>query len=113
MVGQGCAGTWVTGKKDGLNRSAYLYQVSDNQECLAKYGTNSVVAQTALGPVIMLELVARGIWNTAGVHGPESFDPDPFVERMAKYGFAPGLQEKDSDYSKKLEMKRIIEPLKK
>jgi saccharopine dehydrogenase (NAD+, L-lysine-forming) len=113
MVGQGCAGTWVTGKKDGLYRSVYLYQVADNQTCLAKYGTNSVVAQTALGPVIMLELAARGIWNIAGVHGPESFDPDPFVERMAKYGFAPGLQEKDSEYSTKVELNRMLEPLKK
>lgn len=112
MTGQGCAGTWVTGKKDGLYRSAYLYSVADNQECLAKYGTNSVVAQTALGPVIMLELVAKGLWNTPGVHGPESFDPDVFVDRMAKYGFPAGLQEKDSEYNRKLEESRLLEPIK-
>ena len=108
MVGKGCAGAWVTGTKDGLKRSAYLYQVADNQECYTKYGTNSVVAQTAVGPVIMLELIAKGIWNLKGVHGPESFDPDPFVERLAKYEFPGGMQEKDSEYSEMLNRKSLL-----
>ncbi len=109
MIGKGCAGTWVTGTKDGLRRSVYLYQVTDNQECYRKYGTNSVVAQTAVGPVIMLELIARGIWKKRGVHGPESFDPEPYIERMAKYEFPAGMQEKDSEYAEMLNEKRIIE----
>ena len=99
MKGKGCAGTWVTGKKDGLTRSVYLYQIADNQECIKKYGTNSVVAQTAVMPVIMLELVAKGIWDLKGVHGPESFDPVPAVERLAKYEFPAGLREMDSEYA--------------
>ncbi len=111
MIGKGCAGAWVTGNKDGLRRSVYLYQVADNQECFKKYGTNSVVAQTAVGPVIMLELIAKGIWNLKGVHGPESFDPDPFVERLAKYEFPGGMQEKDSEYSEMLNRKKLQETL--
>ncbi|MGL4483791.1 MAG: saccharopine dehydrogenase C-terminal domain-containing protein, partial [Anaerovoracaceae bacterium] len=98
MVGTGCAGTWVTGKKDGMSRSVYLYQLVDNQDCIKKYTTNAVVAQTAFSPVIMMELVAKGIWDLKGVHGPESFDPDPFVERMAKYEFPGGIREMDSEY---------------
>jgi len=108
MIGKGCAGTWVTGKKDGLRRSVYLYQVADNQECYEKYGTNSVVSQTAFGPVIMLELIAKGIWKLNGVHGPESFDPDPFIERMEKYEFPGGLQEKDSEYSEMLNRNKML-----
>jgi saccharopine dehydrogenase (NAD+, L-lysine forming) len=108
MVGKGCAGTWVTGTKDGLKRSVYLYQVADNQECYKKYGTNSVVSQTAFGPVIMLELIAKGIWKLNGVHGPESFDPDPFIERMEKYEFPGGLQEKDSEYSEMLNRDKML-----
>ncbi len=108
MVGKGCAGTWVTGTKNGKSRSVYIYQVADNQECYQKYGTNSVVAQTAFSPVIMLELVAKGIWDLKGVHGPESFDPDPFIERMAKYGFPGGMEEKDSEYSESLNREKLI-----
>ncbi|MDW7740247.1 MAG: saccharopine dehydrogenase NADP-binding domain-containing protein [Bacillota bacterium] len=109
MIGKGCAGTWVTGKKDGMRRSVYLYQVADNQECYKKYRTNSVVAQTAFSPVIMLELAAKGIWDLKGVHGPESFDPDPYIARMAKYEFPGGLLEMDSEYSEKLNMKKLLE----
>jgi len=109
MTGKGCAGTWVTGKKDGLRRSVYLYQVSDNQDCIKKYTTNSVVSQTAIGPVIMLELAAKGIWDIKGVNGPESFDPDPFVERMAKYGFPAGMREMDSAYADMKNEKGMID----
>ena len=113
MIGKGCAGTWVTGTKDGMKRSVYLYQVADNQECLKKYTTNSVVAQTAVGPVIMMELVAKGIWDLKGVHGPESFDPDPFVERLAKYEFPAGIREMDSEYSDALNEKKFLDALNK
>ena len=108
MVGQGCAGTWVTGIKDGLKRSVYLYQIADNQDCYKKFGTNSVVAQTAFTPVITLELFDKGIWNLKGVHGPESFDPDPYIERMAKYEFPGGIQEKDSEYAEKINAEKLI-----
>ena len=47
-VGQTAAGTYVGGKKDGKERKVYLYQVADNKECVEKYGTQVVVAQTAL-----------------------------------------------------------------
>ena len=111
MRGKGCAGAWVTGVKDGKRRSVYLYQVADNQECVGRYGTNSVVAQTAAGPVIMLELIDKGIWNLKGVHGPESFDPDPFVDRLAKYGFPAGMREMDSEYADALNEKKLLEAI--
>jgi Saccharopine dehydrogenase and related proteins len=108
MEGKGCAGTWVTGKKDGMERSVYMYQVSDNQECVLNYGTSSVVAQTAAGPVVMLDLIANGKWYEAGVHGPESFDPDPFIECMRDYGFPASLMEKDSEYAKRNSETKVL-----
>jgi saccharopine dehydrogenase-like NADP-dependent oxidoreductase len=112
MTGKGCAGTWVTGWKNKKYRSVYLYQVADNQDCIKKYGTNSVVAQTAVMPVIMLELVAKGIWKGAGVFGAESFDPDPAVERLAKYEFPAGIREMDSEYAEAENEKAIVSYLK-
>ncbi|MFA5637905.1 MAG: saccharopine dehydrogenase NADP-binding domain-containing protein [Anaerovoracaceae bacterium] len=109
MTGKGCAGTWVTGTKDGMRRSVYIYQVADNQECIKKYTTNSVVAQTAVSPVIMLELLAKGIWSGKGVKGPESFDPDPYVERLAKYEFPAGIREMDSEYCDALNERQFLE----
>ena len=98
MTGKTVAGTWVTGRKDGLEREIYLYQVADNQECMKTYGSQAVVAQTAFPPVLMMELLAKGLWKATGVQGPEFFPPEPFMELMAAYDFPYGLQERDSAY---------------
>ena len=93
MFGKTCAGTWVKGEKDGQPREVYLYQVADNETCMAKYGVQAVVWQTAVGPVIAMELLAAGTWKGAGVLGPEAFDPDPFLELMPAYDFPYGIRE--------------------
>ena len=71
MKGQLSAGLWVKGMKDGKERSVYIYQLVDNEECMTRFGSQAVVAQTAFNPVIMMELIARGIWKGEGVLGPE------------------------------------------
>ena len=98
MVGKTCAGTWVKGKKDGLEREIYLYQVADNQDCMKRIGSQAVVAQTAFTPVIMMELLSKGIWKGVGVEGPEFFDPLPYMKLMDAYEFPAGIVEMDSIY---------------
>jgi saccharopine dehydrogenase-like NADP-dependent oxidoreductase len=93
MTGKTCAGTWVKGTYQGKPRQVYLYQVADNETCMRKYGVQSVVWQTAMNPLIALELIAEGLWQGKGVLGPEAFDPDPFMARMAGYDFPYGLKE--------------------
>ena len=64
MRGKTCAGTLVTGTgKDGEPRAAYLYHVSDNEQTMREYGHQAVVLQTALNPVVALELLAEGVWS--------------------------------------------------
>lgn len=93
MFGKTCAGTWVKGLKEGKPRQVYLYQVADNEACMREYGVQAVVWQTAVNPVIAMELLETGIWNGSGVLGPEAFDPDPFIQLMPKYEFDYGLRE--------------------
>jgi len=93
MTGKTCAGLWVTGRKDGRPKQIYLYQVADNETCMRRYGVQAVVWQTAVNPVIALELIAQGTWRGVGVLGPEAFDPDPFLERMPAYDFPFGVRE--------------------
>ncbi|MGA3354905.1 MAG: saccharopine dehydrogenase C-terminal domain-containing protein [Acidimicrobiales bacterium] len=93
MTGKTCAGTWVKGRKDGRPRQVYLYQVANNATTMRDYGVQAVVWQTAVGPVIALELLAEGLWKGAGVLGPEAFDPDPFMSRMETYGAPYSVRE--------------------
>ena len=41
---------------------------------MREYGHQCVVWQTAVNPVVALELLAGGTWSGAGVLGPEAFD---------------------------------------
>jgi saccharopine dehydrogenase-like NADP-dependent oxidoreductase len=93
MTGKTCAGTWVRGTKDGQEREVYIYQVADNATTMREYGVQAVVWQTAVGPVIAMELLAEGLWTGAGVLGPEAFDPDPFMARMGAYGAPYSIRE--------------------
>lgn len=94
MTGKTCAGLWVTGTgKDGAPRSTYLYQVVDNAWSMAEYGHQCVVWQTAVNPVVALELLATGVWQGSGVLGPEAFDAVPFLDLLTAYGAPWGQRE--------------------
>jgi saccharopine dehydrogenase (NAD+, L-lysine-forming) len=87
MHGRTCAGTWVTGTGvDGTPREVYLYHLSDNADTMARHGSQAVVWQTAINPVVALELLAAGAWAGAGVLGPEALDPVPFLDRLRDRG---------------------------
>jgi saccharopine dehydrogenase-like NADP-dependent oxidoreductase len=101
MTGKTCAGVWVTGTGlNGMPREVYLYHVADNEWTMAEYGAQCVVWQTALNPVIALELLAVGAWSGLGVLGPEAFDAKLFLDLMSRpetdggYGQAWGLEER-------------------
>ena len=94
MTGRTCAGTWVTGTgTDGQPRSTYLYHVVDNEDTMREYGSQAVVWQTAINPVVALELLDQGVWKGVGVLGPEAFPPGPFLERLEQDGSPHGQME--------------------
>jgi saccharopine dehydrogenase (NAD+, L-lysine-forming) len=93
MSGRTCAGTWVTGTgTDGRPRSTYLYHLVDNETTMREYSSQAVVWQTAINPVVALELLDRGDWRGVGVLGPEAFPPAPFLELLGEMG-APHKQQ--------------------
>jgi saccharopine dehydrogenase (NAD+, L-lysine-forming) len=95
MTGKTCAGTWVTGAgKDGNAREVYLYHVVDNEETWGRDQAQAVVWQTAVNPVVALELLADGTWSGAGVLGPEAFPPTPFLDLLTEYGSPWGIEER-------------------
>jgi saccharopine dehydrogenase (NAD+, L-lysine-forming) len=94
MRGRTCAGTWVRGTgQDGAPREVYLYHVVDNEWSMREYGHQAVVWQTAVNPVVALELLATGAWQGSGVLGPEAFDAVPFLDTLVAYGSPWGVRE--------------------
>ncbi|MET8250068.1 saccharopine dehydrogenase C-terminal domain-containing protein [Micromonospora sp. NPDC005197] len=95
MRGKTCAGTWVRGLgPDGQPREVYLYHVVDNEWSMREYGHQAVVWQTAVNPVVALELLATGAWSGVGVLGPEALPPVPFLDLLTSYGSRWGMEER-------------------
>jgi len=94
MRGRTCAGSLVTGLGvDGRPRSTYLYQVVDNEWTMREHGHQAVVWQTAVHPVIALEMLATGEWKGQGVKGPEAFSADPFLALLNEHGAPWAMRE--------------------
>lgn len=95
MRGRTCAGSLVTGLGlDGRPRSTYLYQVVDNEWTMREYGHQAVVWQTAVHPVVALEMLATGEWKGEGVKGPEAFRADPFLALLNEHGAPWSMEER-------------------
>ena len=85
------------GKKDGKDKTYYLYNVCDHQECYKEVGSQAISYTTGVPAMIGAMLVMNGTWKGPGVFNIEEFDPDPFMDALNKWGlpwqenFAPKL----------------------
>ncbi|NBO46678.1 MAG: ATP-binding protein [Actinobacteria bacterium] len=97
MKGKTCAGALVRGlDKEGKPRAVYIYNVVDNDWSMSEYGDQAVVWQTAINPVIALELISEGVWKPEGVMGPEWFESQPFLDKLAEFGTQWHMREEDA-----------------
>jgi saccharopine dehydrogenase (NAD+, L-lysine forming) len=93
MHGKTCAGTAVRGLgKDDKPLNVYLHHIVDNADSMRDYDCQAVVWQTAINPVIAMELMSRGVWAGSGVLGPEAFDAVPFLDLLAEFGAPHAVQ---------------------
>ena len=96
MHGKTCAGAHVAGlDKEGKPYACYIYNVVDNEWSMKNYGDQAVVWQTAINPVIAMELIANGTWKPAGVVGPEWLEPKPFLDLIESYGSSWHIRDED------------------
>ena len=96
MHGKTCAGAHVAGlNKEGKPYACYIYNVVDNEWSMKNYGDQAVVWQTAINPVIAMELIANGAWKPAGVVGPEWLEPKPFLDLIESYGSSWHIRDED------------------
>ena len=96
MHGKTCAGAHVQGlNKEGKPYACYIYNVVDNEWSMKNYGDQAVVWQTAINPVIAMELIANGTWKPVGVVGPEWLEPKPFLDLIEAYGSSWHIRDED------------------
>ncbi|MGG3890715.1 saccharopine dehydrogenase family protein [Metabacillus fastidiosus] len=85
-VGKTNIGCIFRGKKDGKEKTYYVYNVCDHQECYKEVGSQAVSYTTGVPAMIGAMMIMTGKWNKPGVYNIEEFDPDPFMEALNKWG---------------------------
>ena len=79
-------GCIFTGKKDGKDKTYYIYNVCDHQECYKEVGSQAISYTTGVPAMCGALMLLTGKWTTKGVHTVEEFDPDPYLDALDKYG---------------------------
>lgn len=74
------------GIKDGKERTYYVYNVCDHEQCYREVGSQAISYTTGVPAMIGAMLIMNGTWTKPGVYNIEEFDPDPFMEALNKWG---------------------------
>ncbi len=85
-VGKTCIGCVVKGIKDGKEKTVYVYNVKDHQDCFQEVQSQAISYTTGVPAMIGAKLMIEGKWSGAGVWNIEQLDPDPFMDNMNQYG---------------------------
>ena len=74
------------GVKDGVEKTYYVYNVCDHQECYKEVESQAISYTTGVPAMIGAMLIMDGTWTKPGVYNIEEFDPDPFMDALNKWG---------------------------
>lgn len=85
-VGKTNIGCIFRGIKDGKEKTYYVYNVCDHQECYKEVGSQAISYTTGVPAMIGAMMLMEGIWKGPGVFNIEEFDPDPFMAALNKWG---------------------------
>ena len=85
-VGKTNIGCIFTGRKNGKEKTVYIYNVCDHQECYREVGSQAVSYTTGVPAMIGAMMLVTGTWKGDGVFNVEEFDPDPYMEALNRWG---------------------------
>jgi saccharopine dehydrogenase (NAD+, L-lysine-forming) len=94
-VGRTCIGVVAKGVKDGKKRQVYIYNICDHEACYREVKSQAISYTTGVPAVVGAIMMLTDRWRGAGVFNMEQFDPDPFLEALARYGLATQVVESE------------------
>lgn len=85
-TGQTSIGCRIRGLRDGEEHTYYIYNNTDHAEAYKETGAQGVSYTTGVPATTGAIMFFKGLWSGKGVFNVEEFDPDPFLEEVAKQG---------------------------
>ena len=85
--GQTSIGCRISGiGKDGKPLTYYIYNNCDHHAAYEETGMQAASYTTGVPAMTGAMMFLKGLWVKPGVHNVEEFDPDPFLDEVAKQG---------------------------
>lgn len=85
-TGKTCIGNFVRGKKDGKQKSVFIYNTCDHSECFREVESQAICYTAGVPPVAAAILIAQGSWDVSKMVNVEELDPDPFIALLDRIG---------------------------
>lgn len=85
-VGKTCIGCVVTGIENGKQKTVYVYQIKDHQDCYREVASQAISYTTGVPAMIGAKLILEKKWRKPGVWNMEQMDPDPFMDDLNNHG---------------------------
>ena len=84
--GKTCIGCVMQGIKNGQEKTYYVYNICQHEDCYEELGSQAISYTTGVPAMIGAMMMVTGKWMKAGVWNMEQMDPDPFMEQLNKFG---------------------------
>jgi len=97
-------GIFAKGIKDGVEKTVYIYQITDHESCYAEVLSQGVSYTTGVPAMIGAKLMLEGKWQGKGVYNMEEFDPDPFMDELNKQGLPWKVMELGADETREVKI---------
>ena len=92
-TGKTCIGTWVRGKKDGVEKSVFIYNICDHKEAYIEVEHQAISYTTGVPAITAALLYFQGKWSDKGLYNVEQLNPDHFLDLMPRIGLTWLVQE--------------------
>ena len=80
--GKTCIGDIITGPTDDGEKTYYIYNICEHEECFAEVGSQAVAYTTGVPAMIGAAMMMKGEWLEPGVWNTEQLNPDAFMDML-------------------------------
>ncbi|AQZ93713.1 saccharopine dehydrogenase NADP-binding domain-containing protein [Halopseudomonas phragmitis] len=95
--GKTCIGDVVKGKKDGVDKEVFIYNVADHAEAYQEVGSQGISYTAGVPPVAAAILIANGSWDVQKMVNVEELDPKPFINLLNEMGLPTRIKDEQGD----------------
>lgn len=96
-TGKTCIGDKVKGKKDGVEKEIFVYNIADHNEAYKEVGSQGISYTAGVPAVAAAILVAKGDWDVKKMVNVEELDHKPFINLLNKIGLPTRIKDEKGD----------------